>query len=181
MYPGLDGFLSTRASLMLDVVFLAMFAVVPVLGWSVWLVRVRRNYLWHKRVQLSLAAVLGVTVLVFEVDMRLHGWRERATASPYFGPMADPGSGAEFMFVRLLRCQQVPGLVNISLGIHLVFAVSTAVLWTVVVTRALRRFPSPPEPSAHSASHKRWGRLAAMDLVLTSVTGWIFYYLAFVA
>ena len=35
-YPGIDGFLGTRASWMLDVLFLAMFAVVVVLGWSVY-------------------------------------------------------------------------------------------------------------------------------------------------
>ena len=53
-----DGFLGTRASLMLDVVFLAMFVVVPALAWSVYLVKVRRNYGLHKRVQLLLGSVL---------------------------------------------------------------------------------------------------------------------------
>ena len=42
-YPGIDGFLGTRASLMLDVVFLAMFAVLPVMGWSIWKVRRRAD------------------------------------------------------------------------------------------------------------------------------------------
>ena len=36
-YPGIGGFLGTRGSLMLDVVFLAMFVVVPLLAVSVWL------------------------------------------------------------------------------------------------------------------------------------------------
>ena len=49
------------------------------------------------------------------------------------------------------------------------------------VTRALRNFASPPEPGAHSAWHRRFGRLAAYDLLATAVTGWIFYWLAFVA
>ena len=39
-YGGINGFLGTRASLMLDVVFLAMFVVVPVLAGSVYLVYV---------------------------------------------------------------------------------------------------------------------------------------------
>ena len=38
-YPGIDGFLGTRASLMLDVVFLAMFAVIPTMAVSVHLVK----------------------------------------------------------------------------------------------------------------------------------------------
>ncbi|MBX3412221.1 MAG: DUF420 domain-containing protein [Pirellulales bacterium] len=162
-YAGFNGFLGTRASFMLDVVFLAMFAVMPALIWSVWLVRYRRNYLWHKRVQLALAAVLAVTVVIFEVDIRVHGWRERAEASPYYGTPTQPG------------------IVFTVLYVHLFFAVSTAILWTLVVVRALRRFPSPPVPSEHSASHLLWGRLAAIDMGLTTVTGWTFYYLAFAA
>jgi len=157
-YPGIDGFLSTRASLMLDVVFLAMFAVVPVLGISVYLVKYRRLYALHKRIQLMLAAVLLVAVAAFEIDMRINGWRERAELSPYYG-----------------------GWVDYSLWIHLFFAVTTAVLWIVVTFRALRNFPNPPTPAAHSEQHLRWAKLAAIDMGMTALTGWIFYWLAFVA
>lgn len=181
MYAGLNGFLGTRASLMLDVVFLAMFAVLPVLAWSIWLVRVRRNYRWHKRVQLALAAVLGGTVLLFELDMRLHGWRDRAVESPYYPPASDTPTWPQSLLGRLTGLEHAPGWVDISLGVHLVFAVTTALLWIWVVVGALRRFPSPPEPAAYSARHKRWGWLAAIDLLLTSLTGWTFYYLAFAA
>ena len=55
---------------MLDLVFLAMFAVLPVLGWSIAQVKYHRRYLLHKRVQLTLGAVLLVTVSAFEIDMR---------------------------------------------------------------------------------------------------------------
>ena len=48
-FPGVDGFLGTRGSFMLDFVFLAMFAVVPILGWSVMLAK-RGRYTLHKRV-----------------------------------------------------------------------------------------------------------------------------------
>ncbi|MGD9649122.1 MAG: DUF420 domain-containing protein, partial [Pirellulales bacterium] len=73
------------------------------------------------------------------------------------------------------------GLVFPVLYVHLVFSVSTAVLWIVVTVRALRNFPTPPQPGRHSDAHVRWGRLAMWDMVATVVTGWIFYYLAFVA
>ena len=82
-YPGINGFLGTRASLMLDVVFVAMFAVLPVLGWSILQVR-RGRYLLHKRVQLTLGSILLVTVALFEIDMRLNDWTVRAAASPYY-------------------------------------------------------------------------------------------------
>ncbi len=162
MYEGIDGFLGTRASLMLDVVFLAMFAVLPAIGFGIWLVKYRQAYLLHKRIQLTLAAVLAVTVTLFEIDIRINGWRHRAAESAYY------------------HASQAWHLVNLSLAIHLVFAVTTAVLWIVVVTRALRQFPSPPVPGPHSKSHIFWARLAAIDMGLTAVTGWIFYTLAFV-
>lgn len=158
-YGGFDGFLGTRASLMLDVVFLAMFVVVPVLAWSVYLVKARRNYRLHKRVQVTLASVLLAAVTSFEIDMRINGWTHRAAPSPYW---AD-------------------GTVQKALVLHLVFAVSTAVLWIVVLVRALRNFASPPLPGPHSAWHKKWGWVAAIDLALTSLTGWLFYWLAFAA
>lgn len=159
----MNGFLGTRASLMLDVVFLAMFLVIPLLTWSVWLVKYRRRYDWHKRVQLTLASVLAVTVLLFELDMRLNGWRARARPSPYYG------SGA------------LTDTVSLALGVHLLFAVSTAVVWTIVVAKALRNFPRTPAPGPHSAWHRRWAKIAAIDMLLTAITGWIFYWLAFVA
>jgi uncharacterized membrane protein YozB (DUF420 family) len=161
--PGLDGFLGTRATFMVDFVVLAMIGVLPILGWSIHLARDRRQYALHKRVQLTLAVVLLVTVGLFEIDIRVNGWREQASLSPYAGH----DGGVNW--------------VSLALGVHLCFAVSAAVLWLIVVTRALRNFASPPEPGAHSAWHRRFGRLAAYDLLATAVTGWIFYWLAFVA
>jgi uncharacterized membrane protein YozB (DUF420 family) len=157
--PKFDGFLGTRASLMLDVVFLAMFVVVPVLAWSIYLVKVRRNYALHKQVQVTLGLVLLAAVTLFEIDMRVNGWTDRAEPSPYWND----------------------GTVRNALVVHLVFAVSTAVLWIVVIVRALRNFPSPPTPGPHSAWHKRWAWAAAVDMLLTSLTGWVFYWLAFAA
>ena len=143
-YPGLDGFLGTRASLMLDVVTVAMAVILPVLAVSIYLVRYRRRYLLHKRLQIGLSAVLFAAVTLFELDMRLNGWRHRAAPSPYYS-------------------QDGTSLVSNVLSVHLVFAISTAT------------------QSLHSRQHILWGRLAALDLTLTAVTGWLFYWLAFVA
>lgn len=158
-YPGIDGFLGTRASLMLDALFLGLFAIVPVLGWSVYQVKYRRRYELHKWVQIVLGTVLLVVVLAFEVDVRIHGWEERAAGAIGGHPA---------------------GNVYAALYTHLVFAITTVVAWPVVIFRALRNFPNPPAPAAHSRWHLRWARLAAIDMVLTAVTGWVFYWLAFV-
>ena len=77
-FSGWDGFLGTRASLALDVVCLGMVLVVLILGWSIRLVRVHRNYSLHRRVQLGLAGLLLVVLTAFELDVRLHGWTDRA-------------------------------------------------------------------------------------------------------
>jgi uncharacterized membrane protein YozB (DUF420 family) len=160
---GIDGFLGTRASLMLDVVALAMLAVLPALAWSIYLVMFRRRYALHKRIQLALGIALLVTVALFEIDMRIGGWRHRAEASPY---VSHAGS---------------LDWVSIVLAVHLCFAITAALLWIAVIVRALGSFPAPPAPSAHSAWHRRVGMMAAVDMVCTAVTGWVFYYLAFVA
>jgi putative membrane protein len=158
-YPGINGFLGSRASIMLDVVFLAMFLVLPLMGFGIGLARFRHQYVWHKRVQLTLATVLLAAVAAFEIDMQfVSGWRERAEPSSYW-----------------------PVGVKTSLYVHLVFSISTFFLWLYVVVGALRNIPKPPQPSPYSRRHKFWARIAAIDLVLTAITGWTFYWLAFVA
>ncbi len=162
-FNGLDGFLGTRASFMLDVVFIAMFIVVPVMGWSIYLIKYKRNFWLHKRIQVGLGLTLLVAVTVFEVDIRLHGWRDRAAASPFYSE-------------NLLS-----GLVNWSLWIHLLFAVSTFFLWIFVLTQAIRKFPKPPTPREYGGTHMLWARIAAIGMSCTAVSGCTFYWLAFVA
>jgi putative membrane protein len=62
----------------------------------------------------------------------------------------------------------------------LIFAVTTVVLWPVVIFLALRNFPNPPHPAQHSRIHVPLARLAAVDMMLTAISGWVFYWLAFV-
>ena len=164
-FDGIDGFLpGSRASIMLDVVFLAMFAVVPILAISIYLVKYQQRYALHKTIQLWLGAILLVAVTLFEIDMRINGWKIRAEDSPYFA-----GDGGSL------------GGVYLALYVHLFFAVPTTILWIMVIVRALRNFASPPVPCAHSPSHIRWAKLAAFEMYMTAVTGWIFYWFAFVA
>ncbi len=157
-FPGIDGFLGTRASLGMDVVLVGLLALLPVLAWSVAAVRGGR-YRLHKALQLFIAAALAAAIVVFEIDVRLvSDWKLRAAVSPWW-----------------------PGGVLAALAIHLVFAVTTFGLLVWVLWEAVTRFPSPPVPGTHGPRHRRWARLAAADLVLTAVTGTAFYWLAFVA
>jgi uncharacterized membrane protein YozB (DUF420 family) len=161
--PGIDGFLGTRGSLMLDIVFVTMLLVVPVTAVSVWLVRSRRQFLLHKTIQVAQGVLLLVAVAALEIEVRIIGWVERARPSPYWvdGRFND--------------------LIDYSLALHLLFAIPTPVLWAVVIIQALRKFPRPAAPCPYSQTHMWWARIAAVGMLLTAVTGWAFYWLAFAA
>lgn len=162
-FSGWPGFLGTRGSFMLDLVFMAMFLVVPVMFWSIHQVRRYRRYEVHRWAQTILGMVLAVAVLAFEVDMRIHGWRDRAEPSPFWkvGAINDP--------------------IDYSLILHLAFAIPNTLVWFFVIIQAWRHFPRPATPGPYSTRHRRSAWIAAFLMTSTAVTGWIFYYLAFVA
>jgi putative membrane protein len=163
-YRGWSGFLPGRASFMLDVVVVAMFFVLLALSWSVYAVKYRQMYRSHKAMQIILSTSLFVVLVLFETDVHyISNWMERAGASPYFDASTRSG------------------LVVYSLWVHLFFAITTFILWFLILLRAVYRFPSPPSPNQHSREHALWGKIAAIDMVMTTVTGWIFYWLAFIA
>ncbi len=148
---------------MLDLVVCALAVVVPALMVSLYAVKIRRNYAFHKFMQITLGVVLLVTVGLFEIDMRMHGGIAGILAK-----RSRPLAGDELdSFYRLLY-------------VHLFFSITTVPLWGTTLILALRRFPSPPAPAAHSAWHKRLGWLSVVDITLTSVTGLLVYYLGFV-
>ena len=155
MLPGFLPF--SRATIMLDVVAVAMVVVVAVLTWSIYLVKYKQKFVLHKRIQLALGWVLLAAVTLFELDMRISGWRHLAEASAYYDTLVFP-----------------------MLYIHLVFSVSTALLWIYVLIGAVRNFDKIPSPNSYSPHHKRVAKLAALDMYATALTGWTFYVLAFV-
>ncbi len=158
-FLGYDG-----STFMLDFVVTALVLIVPALLVSLSLVKSKRNYTAHRNLQLALAGVLLVAVIAFEIDIRVHGgWQAivEARESP-------------------LSAEQIE-IVKQTLYVHLVFAISTPLLWGTTITLALKRMPKPPAPCGHSRLHKTLGWLSVIDLVLTSATGLLFYYRAFIA
>ena len=102
--------------------------------------------------------MLLVTIAVFEVYMRVHGWRQFAEASRFYETLVDP-----------------------MLGIHLFFAVSTTLLWIYVVVGALRNFPKPTLPGEYGERHRKLAWTATIGMLGTAITAWAFYVVAFVA
>ena len=149
---------------MLDFVALAMLAVVVVLALSIYLVRYKKNKRLHRTIQVATAVTLTLALIAFEIDVRfVTKWRELAQASPFYQS----------------------GWVDRCLWIHLLFAIPTPLVWGVVIYMALRRFKSDFSSemagSSFSQFHRISGRIAAALMFLTAITGWIFYYVAFVA
>ncbi|MGV9664934.1 DUF420 domain-containing protein [Nocardia niigatensis] len=159
-FPGVDGFLGTRASWAMDTMVLVMAVVVAVLAWSVYQAKVNQKFKLHKGIQILLAVGLLAAVVLFEMDVRFNGWQDRAAG-------VVGGTASTTVWTALV--------------IHLTFAVFSVVLWPVVIIRAARNFDSPPRPGAHSTWHRRWAPIAAIGMTLTAVTSWVFYGLAFVA
>lgn len=160
-----DGFLGYRTSFMLDFVVVALILIVPILVYSLYVVKVQHKYVLHRNLQLLLGIILLVAVGLFEIDLQLvqGGWAKVVSKRP------TPLTAEQLNFVQTV------------LRVHLIFAISTPFLWAATIVLALRRMPSSPGPSAHSRLHKSLGWISTIDIVLTSVTGLIFYYFAFVA
>ncbi len=158
-----DGFLGYHTSFMLDAVVVALVLVVPVLLFSLFSVKIRRQYTVHRNLQMFLALALLAAVLAFEIDLHYvqGGWENVVNKGP------ELKAGQLSLIQRVLR-------------IHLIFAGSTPVVWAVTIALALRNIPRPPQPSPHSRLHKLLGWISTLDLVMTSVTGLIFYYVAFI-
>jgi putative membrane protein len=153
-----QGFFGTEADVLMDIVVLAFAVIVPTLIFS-W-IRVRRGQ-WqlHKRIQLSLASVLAVAVVLFEIDMRVSGGIfEMTQASSWAGT----------------------GFYNGSVYFHTVVAISTSLLWIGLVLSALIKFDKSPVPNAFSNKHKLFGRLGMIFMLTTGITGIQIYVFGFV-
>lgn len=154
----MQGFLpGSRGTFMLDFVSLAMLAVVPLLLLSIWLVR-RKRYRLHKKIQIFMSSALLVTIVLFEVDIRYHGWKHLAQVSPYYETWLFP-----------------------VFYVHLAVAISTTFGWAYTFILALRKMPNPPGPSPFSSRHIRMAWLSSIGMIATAVTGWLFYWAAFIA
>ena len=160
------GFLGYPTTFMLDFVVCALVLIVPLLLFSLWLVKFRRNYIGHMKLQLTLGVVLLVAVTAFEVDVQLmHGGWENIVAQQ---KLPEAAFAAKISEVR-------PWLL-----VHLVFAITTPVFWVATIILALKRFGRNPQPGPHSRVHSLLGWASTIDITLTSVTGLLFYYMAFV-
>lgn len=146
----------SQATFAIDVLAIATVLIALLLAFSIFTVRVRRNYQRHRTLQIVISVLLLVVLIFFETAVRLHDWREQAKDSAFLS--------------------WLPPL----LAIHITIAVSAAIAWITTLSLALRRFPKLPTPAAHSHTHKRLALLTTVLTYLTVSSGLLFYLLAFV-
>lgn len=152
----MTGFLGTGAPLAVDLIVVGLSVVLPILFVSIALVR-RGERAKHRAIQVAITASLALALIFFEIQVRsAGGWREM---------IADRGHSDS----RIT-------LIGVLLGVHLIFAVSTPLLWVAALMTSGKAW-SGQRPRRH----RLVARLAAGDLVLTALTGWLWYAVAFVA
>ncbi len=151
-----ESFLGQRGDALIDVGMLSIVAVVPILIWS-WALARAKQWVMHKRVQLTTAVVLGIVVLMFEVDLSMSGGVFAITATSPFAGTA---------------------LLNFWIWTHTAFAISSTVIWLLLVIASLIKFPNPPLPSAFP-THRYFGRLGMLAMLGSGGTAVPMYYYGF--
>lgn len=147
----------SRASGVMDFIVIAMALLLPFLFFSIYQIRVNKNKRLHRHLQTVLGIILFLSVVVFEIDVRLSGWREAAEPSQYYDSWVFP-----------------------LLWLHLLGAIPTFFLWVGALYQGLSSMTADVASDLKIKRHKRLGSLASYGLVYTAMTGWIFYIFAFV-
>jgi uncharacterized membrane protein YozB (DUF420 family) len=142
----------------IDLVNASFLIITPVLLWS-WLRARQGAYTLHRNVQVTLFLVLLVVVILFELDLRALGGIFKAVEQSRF-------AGTSWL--------------NGLIYFHTLCAVSTSLLWILLVAISLLKFARPPRPNAFSKWHIIFGRIGMIDMLLSAVTGVILYFAGFV-
>lgn len=151
-----EPFIGQRGDALIDITMVSLAGVVPILIWSWYLARSRRWTL-HKRVQLTVAVLLGIVIALFEMDLQQMGGVFVITAdSPYAGTT----------------------LLDAWIWIHTGLAIATSVTWLLLVITSLLKFPKPPVPAAFP-THRHFGRLGMMLMLGSGATAIPMYYYGF--
>ncbi|MBV1858573.1 MAG: DUF420 domain-containing protein [Nannocystaceae bacterium] len=158
---GMQGFLGTQASLLVDV-SLSVFVLMPValLGAIRW--ARMGEHRRHRTAQLSLFALMSIAVILLELDIRMEGGTDAVAG----------------------RAIEVPGdAVRALLLSHIAVAVVTWLGWGALLVTSWRRFGRAdhprPLPGSFSTAHRRTGRAVWVGNVFNAVSGTILYIVAF--
>lgn len=146
-----------NTDILIDIVNFSFIVIVPTLiySWS----KVRQGeYSFHKKIQLTLFAVLFIAVILFELDLRQRGGIFEMVKASQF-------AGTAFL--------------NGLIWFHMFTSITTSLIWIGLIIFSLWKFPSPPAPNKFSGVHKLFGKIGMIDMILTGITGVMLYVLGF--
>lgn len=146
-----------NTDILIDIVNFSFIVIVPALIYS-WAQARKGEYSFHKKIQLTLFAVLFVAVILFEVDLRMRGGIFEMVKDSRF-------AGTAFL--------------NGLIWFHMLTSITTSFIWIGLIGMSLRKFASLPVPNNFSRIHKSWGKLGMIDMILTGITGVMLYVLGF--
>ena len=109
---GTGGLLGSRATAAVDVAYLLLLAIVPLFVWSLESLLVRRNYLLHKRIQLSLTPPFLAACGILARDFLLGDWRARAVKA---------------------AGEAIAPITFMTLAIHVAFLATSLLIWVVAL------------------------------------------------
>jgi uncharacterized membrane protein YozB (DUF420 family) len=151
----MKGFLGTPAPFMMDLVVVSLIAVVPIMIFSIAQAK-KGAYQLHKKCQVTLAIVLFIAVVLFELEMRFAGGIK-----------------------NLIEPERYTLSFRAYLWFHIALAISTLVLWGMTIFKALKNFDGVKMAPSHLKQHRKLGLYSTLSLLSTSVTGLGVYYWSF--
>ena len=149
-----NGFFGTSAPLYMDVITL-YFGILPLLMGGAIYMAVKKRYELHYKMQLSIFIMTLVIVLVFEIGVRISG-----------------GFNAFMEHSNANYTNMV-----IFLAIHILVAIVTVVLYSLLIYSSIKQFKLKHEPVVKS--HKKLGMIVFFGMTLTSIMGSLIYYFLF--
>ena len=148
-----SGFFGTNAPLYMDIITL-YFSLLPILMGSAIYMAIKKRYKLHKNMQVAIFIVTLVIVALFEVGVRFSGGFDAF--------MRHSNADYTYMIIFLI--------------IHILVAIVSVVLYSVLIYNALRDSVSDGE----YLSHKKLGIVVYIGMSATSIMGALIYYYLFV-
>ena len=150
--------MGSRADALMDLVILSLVIIIPIVIYS-WNTVRKKKFKKHKNTQIILFVVLLIVVMLFELDMKAHG--------------------GIFEMVKGSRFENTT-FMSVSIYFHTFLSITTSLIWFILIVFSVFKFDKTPKPNSFSKTHKLWGKIGMIDMILTGITGVQLYIIGFV-
>lgn len=148
------GFLGTKALMYMDIITI-YFGLLPLLMASAIYMAIKKRYKLHYKMQVSIFALTLIVVAIFEVGIRVSGG---------FSAFMEQSNANNFYML-------------IFLVIHVLVAILSVVLYSILIYSSSQQFIFKKEPLA--LNHKKMGQVVFFGMTSTSIMGILIYYFLF--